>query len=122
MVFVGLGFGVLGHYWYLFLEKKVVGNTMKAVLKKTLIDQVFFSPVIIAFFFIMLGVIEQNSPQCVKEDLIQKGKQIYLVEWCIWPPAQMVNFRLLPPKFRVLYDSCLSFVFDIYYSHIKYEK
>jgi len=41
-----------------------------------------------------------------------------LVEWLIWPPAQFINFYYLPTRYRVTYDSLISFFFDFYASYV----
>ncbi len=45
---------------------------------------------------------------------------MYLAEWVIWPPAQFVNFWLLPTRFRVLFDNAVSLGYDVYTSHVKH--
>uniref|UniRef100_T1J531 Mpv17-like protein 2 n=1 Tax=Strigamia maritima TaxID=126957 RepID=T1J531_STRMM len=110
----GATVGAVCHFWYLWLDKKLPGRTFKIVLKK-----VFFSPVIISFFFITMGMLEGSTIATVKQEIIQKGTQFYLAEWMIWPPAQIFNFYVLPTRFRVLYDNVISLGFDVYMSYLK---
>lgn len=48
------------------------------------------------------------------------GLKLYLAEWFLWPPAQIINFCFLPTKYRVVYDNTISIVYDIYTSHVKH--
>lgn len=60
--------------------------------------------------------------QYVKEELFEKGLQnIYLAEWFIWPPAQVINFYCLPLRYRILFDNFVSLGFDIYSPYVKYK-
>ena len=110
------------HYWYLLLDAVLPGRTAMTVMKKILVDQVIFSPVNISMFLVIMGWQEGMKTKEIVEDLKDKGKDLLVAEWIIWPPAQMINFFLLPTRFRVLYDNTISLGFDYYYSYVKYRK
>jgi protein Mpv17 len=55
------------------------------------------------------------------KELKQKGWRLYVAEWVVWPPAQVINFYLLPTRFRVLYDNTVSLGYDIYTSYVAHE-
>lgn len=48
-------------------------------------------------------------------------ENIYVVEWLIWPPMQLINFALLPLRYRILFDNVVSLGFDIYSPYVKYK-
>lgn len=97
-------------------------RTLKLVFKKVLIDQIIFSPVNLACYFLTVGLLEQSNLKYIYEEFKQKGMQnIYLVEWGIWPAAQCINFYLLPMRYRILFDNVISFFFDVYSPYIKYK-
>lgn len=117
----GMTVGILCHHWYLYLDRAIPGRNFKCVLKKVFVDQVLFSPISITLFFVTLGFLEKSSIKHVTEEIIQKGWRLYLAEWVVWPPAQVINFYLLPTRFRVLYDNTISLGYDIYTSYVKHE-
>lgn len=121
MSITGSTVGIVCHHWFIYLDKKLPGRTLKVVLKKVLIDQLFFSPVYISVFFVTAGLLENSSFAEISKEIIQKGKLLYLAEWVVWPPAQLINFYFLPTKYRVLYDSTISLGYDIYTSYVKHE-
>lgn len=86
-----------------------------------LIDQVICSPVTIGTFFVTLAVLEKSSAEEFLQEVRNKSWRLYLAEWVIWPPAQLINFFFLPLRFRVLYDNSVSMCYDIYTSYVKHE-
>ncbi|XP_067939564.1 mpv17-like protein 2 [Watersipora subatra] len=119
---VGTVTGCMSHYWYLFLDRKFPGNTFKIVVKKTLFDQICFGPVYVLVFFLVLGLLECAPSEKIIFELKKKGPELVLVDWLVYPPAQYINFRFLPTRFRILYDNAIAFCLDLYYSHLKYER
>jgi protein Mpv17 len=114
----GLSVGLVCHYWYIYLDKHYSHPSHVNIFKKVLLSQVVFSPICLVVFFSTLGVINRSSPREIYDNLMTKGKRIYMVEWAVWPPASLVNFYLVPLRYRVLYDNVISFGFDVYNSYI----
>ena len=137
---------VICHFWYIWLDQRLPGRAFKTVMKKLAVDQVFFSPLLITVFFGTVGVLENMRLEVVQvqqmqvanycSDLIctyfsstevideikSKAWRLYAAEWIVWPPAQLLNFYLLPTRFRVLYDNTISLGFDVYTSYVKHDK
>lgn len=42
----------------------------------------------------------------------------FKAEWIVWPTAQVINFWILPSRFRVLYDNTISLGYDVYTSYV----
>lgn len=121
MTVAGISVGTICHYWYQYLDKKFPERTLKIVLKKVAIDQLVCSPLYITVFFATTCALEKTTFEEFKQEVIHKGWRLYLAEWIIWPPAQVFNFYILPPRFRVLYDNIISLGYDIYTSYVKNE-
>ncbi|VDP32320.1 unnamed protein product [Soboliphyme baturini] len=113
-----ISFGVICHYWYCWLDKFLPGYSLATVLKKVFLDQVFLSPFMWVTYFATLGVVEQSDWQRFLCRCLTSGSQLYKAEWIVWPPAQIFNFYFLSTKYRVLYDSFVSFGFDWYSSYL----
>ncbi|CAK1586040.1 unnamed protein product, partial [Parnassius mnemosyne] len=122
MAFSGAAVGVLCHHWYKVLDKVIVGKTTDMVVKKLLLDQIIFSPIMIATFFGSVALFEENPLENFKEELKDKFITLYKAEWTVWPPAQIINFYFLPTRFRVLYDNTISLGYDVYTSQVKHSK
>ncbi|XP_018404642.1 PREDICTED: mpv17-like protein 2 [Cyphomyrmex costatus] len=117
----GMSIGIICHYWYKFLDSRMAGCTIRIVLKKVIIDQLICSPLCISTFFFTLALMENNNLTEFKNEIRKKAHRLYVAEWVIWPPAQVINFYFLPTRYRVLYDNMISLGYDIYTSHVKYD-
>lgn len=120
MAISGMSVGIICHYWYKYLDAKLPGRTINIVLKKVVIDQLVCSPVYITIFFLTLAILEKSSWSELKNEIISKAYKLYIAEWIIWPPAQILNFYFLPTKYRVLYDNTISLGYDVYTSQVKH--
>jgi len=89
------------YYWYRFLDSKVVGTTVKIVVKKCLIDQFLFTPNLLVLFYVTMSVLERKRD--VFEELRRKFVPTFVVSSCFWLPVQGINFSLVPPRYRVTY-------------------
>ncbi|XP_077291409.1 mpv17-like protein 2 isoform X1 [Arctopsyche grandis] len=122
MGFSGMTVGVICHHWYKFLDRRLPGRTLVTVIKKMLIDQTICSPIVITTFFLSVALFEDITVEEFKTELKQKFWRLYAAEWVVWPPAQLINFYLLPTKYRVLYDNTISLGYDIFTSQVKHSK
>lgn len=122
MAFSGAAVGVLCHHWYKVLDKFIIGKTFDMVVKKLLLDQLIFSPIMIVTFFGSIALFENDPYENFKQELREKFITLYRAEWMVWPPAQVINFYFLPTRYRVLYDNTISLGYDIYTSQVKYDK
>ncbi|XP_046739260.1 mpv17-like protein 2 [Diprion similis] len=122
MAISGMSVGIVCHHWYRFLDRNMPGRTIGIVLKKVLVDQMVCSPLCIGMFFVTLGILERNTWTEFSQEIRYKAHQLYLAEWIVWPPAQIINFYFLPTRFRVLYDNTISLGYDVYTSKVKHDK
>lgn len=77
-------------------------------MKKVLVDQLIASPIVIFLFFATLGVMRRESTAETIEEIKHKFIRLYKAEWIVWPTAQVINFWILPNRYRVLYDNTIS--------------
>lgn len=76
------------------------------------------SPIVISLFFFTLGIMRRETTQETMLEIREKFLRLYKAEWIVWPTAQVVNFWILPLKYRVLYDNTISLGYDIYTSMV----
>ncbi|XP_063215854.1 mpv17-like protein [Bacillus rossius redtenbacheri] len=87
--------------WYKWLDKRFVGTAARTVVKKLVLDQLIFTPPVIIAFYISMSILER------KDDIFEECKTKLLPTFktsCLfWPPAQLLNFLLVPPAARVVF-------------------
>ncbi|KAK0061784.1 mpv17-like protein 2 [Biomphalaria pfeifferi] len=121
MATAGLIFGPCIHFWYIFLEKVLPGRSVNALIIKICLDQFLFSPFCISIFLTVVGLLERQGLDLLKEEFRETGVLMFLTDMVIWTPAQAINFYFVPTKYRVLYDNSVSLVVDVFYSYLRFE-
>lgn len=79
--------GVVCHYWYKFLDKRMPGRSLTIVLKKVFWDQMICSPIVISTFFLTLGLLEQSSKEEIVAEIKSKAWKLYAgkaIPLCHW--------------------------------------
>ncbi|KAK7100613.1 mpv17-like protein 2 [Littorina saxatilis] len=121
MLVIGLVLGPFNHHWYRLLDKLVVGSGLKVVVKKIAADQAVAGPFFCSCFLIGMGLMEGKSPKECGKEWSDKFLTIYMADWCVWPPAQFINFYFLPTRFRVLYVSMVTLCWNTFLSFMKHK-
>ncbi|KAL8624187.1 hypothetical protein ACOMHN_046273 [Nucella lapillus] len=121
MFIIGLILGPFSHHWYRLLDKYVTGSGVKVVFKKIACDQAVAGPFFCSAFLIGSGLLEgKKFSECGKE-WQQKFLTIYMADWCLWPPAQFINFYYLPTNLRVLYVCMITLCWNTFLSFMKHK-
>lgn len=113
--------GVICHYWYIWLDRVLMGHSPAIVLRKVLLDQLVFSPVFIVSFLASFELLRGNGPDGIARTVRSKFLELYKAEWTVWPAAQAFSFYALSTKYRVLWDNVVSLGYDTYTSYIVHE-
>ncbi|XP_078114816.1 mpv17-like protein 2 [Sander vitreus] len=120
MFTVGCSMGPVMHCWYIWLDKVLVGKALKTVGKKVLADQLISTPFLGMWYFSGMAVMEERTLTEGLKEFKDKFWEMYRADWCFWPPAQMINFYFISPKFRIIFMNFVDLVWSTYISNLKY--
>jgi protein Mpv17 len=102
----GLFNGVVGHAWYIALDKGMkrvaVPGTVGFVGGKVLADTVIFGPFHVAAFFTIITLVEGGTLKDVKKKIDTDLVPALAAEVAIWPVIQAVNFWKVPVEYQLL--------------------
>ena len=121
MTVCGFLSGPVSHFWYMFLDKLVPGRCVKSVCKKVFLDQIIGSPICILLYLLTMKLMDSEKNKSLFEELSSKGVNLFIFDALLWIPAQIINFALLPSRFRVLYDNVVSLFSDMIYSFVIFD-
>jgi len=101
-----LGGGVFApvlHFWYKWLDRVLPGTSGRILIKKVALDISVFALPYYTAFYVSLNLLAGVGLQESLSELKQKLLPTIFATTAFWLPAQTVNFRFVPPKYRVLY-------------------
>lgn len=115
------------HVWYKWLEQrfppcKITGvKTNQTILKKCLLDQFIFTPPLLILFFGGMAGMEylqsrnykakyEDTWKTMKNEVIVKVPKVFAADCAFWLPVQAINFKFVPPTWRILYIGFTSFI------------
>jgi uncharacterized membrane protein (DUF485 family) len=109
-------FAPLSHYWYGFLSTKIVGDSFLCALQRVILDQFLYAPIVISCILAGTLLFEGKTDQILNK-LRQDLLPTLITNYLIWIPAQLINFSVVPEKFRVLWANAVGFFWGIYLSY-----
>lgn len=42
------------------------------------------------------------------------------MDWCVWPPTQLINFLYVPNHYQVVYVNAITMLYNVFLSYIKH--
>jgi protein Mpv17 len=117
--FGALGAGLVGpalHFWYGALARALPASTTGAALARLAADQLAFAPVFLSTFIAALGALEGAGPAECAARVADGIRPTLLANWCLWVPANFLNFRLVPPPLQVGFANLVALGWNTYLS------
>lgn len=102
--------------WYRALDRLVRGVGMSAAVRKTLADQLGFLPIYLGSFVGLMAALRGDSPADIARLLRRDMGPMLATSYAIWPAVQIVNFRFVPLRHRVLVINVVCLFWNTYVS------
>jgi len=121
--YAGAIWGVMGHYWYQFLDKQAlkytIEGTTRFVAVKLGLEIVLLHPIALFSFFVGVGLLGGESLAEIGKQLRKDYWQTLVIEWCLWTPLDIANFKYVPLQHQLLVVNTACLLESIMLSHIK---
>ncbi|KAI0917809.1 hypothetical protein AcV7_007116 [Taiwanofungus camphoratus] len=114
----GALFGPLLAKWLQVLDRIKFSTPLKAIVYKVYLDQTVFTPVIVGFFFGSMTLLEGKGISEARERISQSYVPTLLRNWCVFVPAQAINFAFVPPHMRFFAVGIVSLFWNSYLSAV----
>lgn len=109
--------GPIFHLWYKLLEKLFQGQqpTLKVVLMKMVVSMLFMRPLFLFVFFTYMPAIQGQTVEEIKKKIKNDLVPAWIASTIVWIPASFVSYKYVRSDLRVLYDSCIALVWNVYF-------
>lgn len=105
--------GPLAHYFYSWLDQFIPKNVSYYAIKRIVADRFVIAPPYLLVFFYLLGLLEGIGHAGSMHKIRTTFWNALLMNWKIWTVLQFINLNYVPIQFRVLFQSCIAFVWTI---------
>jgi len=96
--------------WYRWLDSRLPGTAARVVAKKVSLDICVFALPYYSAFYLCLNIMAGVSLSETRLELKQKMIPTIAATTAFWVPAQTLNFRFVPLRYRVVFLSGCTFV------------
>jgi len=106
----GLVFCPVLHVWYQWLDRVWPGTAKLVVAQKVALDIILLSPPEYASFYLLLNLMMGETWQTAKLEVAKKLPTTLIFATAFWVPAQIINFKFVSPRMRVVFVAGCTFI------------
>ncbi len=118
--FGGFVVGPVFHVWFGALNRYIApgSSTLPAVLSRLAADQLLMAPIFTGIFFTYQGLMERRSREEIFDRILTLTGPTLVMNYKVWPAAQLINFYLVPLQLRVLFLNGVGFWWNTFLSNM----
>lgn len=110
----GVYMGLLYTSWLHLMFKHFPLPNCKSIVMKLIVTQCFFQPfVYLPYFFVFHGVMMGQSWDEIMKVFSAEYVPVLLRLWALTVPTRIIMFACIPLRYQVLYDSLVSFFWQV---------
>eukprot|EP01088_Endostelium_zonatum_P020702 TRINITY_DN7771_c0_g1_i1.p1 TRINITY_DN7771_c0_g1~~TRINITY_DN7771_c0_g1_i1.p1 ORF type:complete len:200 (-),score=30.96 TRINITY_DN7771_c0_g1_i1:58-657(-) len=83
---------------------------------KLALDQLLVDPLMTAFFFIVMGILNGQSPADIRAKLDKEWWSVQKMSWRVWPLFNFIMLTCVPENLQILFGNSVAFAWNIYKS------
>lgn len=106
----GLVFCPVLHVWYKWLDKVWPGTAKLAVAQKVALDIILLSPPEYTTFYLLMNLMMGETWETAKKEVAKKLPTTLMFATAFWIPAQIINFKYVSPRMRVVFVAGCTFI------------
>lgn len=92
------------------------GHQTAAVMWRVFLDQIVFSPISLAAFFLFMGLCEGSDLKAVRRKMNVVFIPALKSNYVVWPAVQIFNFRVVPLQYQLPFASTVGICWTTYLS------
>lgn len=104
--------------WYQLLNGLRFSTPNKALIYRVYLDQAFFSPAAVAFFFGSMSMLEGKGVDEATNRISHAFVPTLIRNWAVYVPVQVINFSIVPSHLRFVFVSVVSLFWNTYLSSV----
>lgn len=122
IIYGSLIFSFIGDKWYKVLNYKIrlpqsSVNSWNNRFLRVGVDQIFFAPVSLPFYFTCMTILEGNPIQIAKLKIREQWWVTLRTNWLIWPIVQTINFSFVPLPYQLLTVNVVAIFWNTFLSY-----
>lgn len=122
LIYGSLIFSFIGNKWYKILRYKVKfrgkpNSDWPNRLLRVSIDQLFFAPISLPFYFGCMTAMEGHSVDVARRKIKQQWWPTLKTNWTVWPIFQTINFSFVPLQHQLLAVNVVAIFWNTYLSY-----
>eukprot|EP00746_Dinoflagellata_sp_MGD_P075448 gnl/MRDRNA2_/MRDRNA2_30362_c0_seq1.p1 gnl/MRDRNA2_/MRDRNA2_30362_c0~~gnl/MRDRNA2_/MRDRNA2_30362_c0_seq1.p1 ORF type:complete len:198 (+),score=20.06 gnl/MRDRNA2_/MRDRNA2_30362_c0_seq1:146-739(+) len=103
-----------------FLERIFIsweGAKFTTVAAKAFVEQLTYSPLINGLYIFWVGILQGRTLSQAYKDVRTDLMDVWRADNICWIPANLISYRFVPVKFRVLFSRIVSILWYLYVFH-----
>jgi len=106
----GLVFCPVLHAWYKWLDKVWPGSTKLVIAQKVALDIILLSPPEYTSFYMLMNLMMGETWDTAKAEVAKKLPTTLVFATAFWVPAQIINFKYVSPRMRIVFVAGCTFI------------
>ncbi|OWZ19628.1 hypothetical protein PHMEG_0006100 [Phytophthora megakarya] len=122
MVWGGMFTAPIMHTWFHLIDRAIPGTGKVIVAKKVVADMVIVAPLMALSFFTVTKKLEGERLSDAFEIAKTKFQPTLLMNYKVWPVANLIMFTLVPFHYRTPFVNCVSLGWSTFLSGMANKK